>query len=88
MEDLESIITQIQKASGLTEVARVTTFEGYHETAGKVEIRVRDRGVPGPHRYSVFAQSVDFPGKTATGNSEAELDTAIATAHWFNLDGK
>lgn len=80
------IISQIQKVSEITELAQVTTFEGYLEGAGKIEVSIRDRGEGEQYRYSVYARTLDLPvQKTATGNPERELDTAIATTHWYQL---
>lgn len=80
------IIEKIQSASEITELAQVTTFEGYLEGAGLVEVTIRDRGEGEQYRYNVFARTKDLDvQKTATGNPERELDTAIATTHWYQL---
>lgn len=84
--DTRTIIEKIQASSDITEVAKVTMFEGHLEGAGTVEITIRDRGEGEQYRYSVYAETKDVePKRTATSNPERELEMAIGLCHWGNL---
>lgn len=85
MEDLKSVIEQVASASGIDELGQVTTLTGHLEGVGGVEVSIRDRGEGHRYRFAVSAQTLDEPIKTAAGNPEAELDTAIAVVHWNDL---
>lgn len=85
MEDMKTVIDEIAKASGISELAQVTTFSGDLEGVGEVVVSIRDRGEGHRYRYAVSAHTVNEPIKTAAGNPEAELDTAIAVVHWGDL---
>ncbi|MCY0906423.1 hypothetical protein [Arthrobacter sp. H14-L1] len=86
MEEEKSVIDLITKSSGLSEVAKLSAYSGYLDDVGEVEVTVRDRGVGERSRFSVSARTLDFPvERTAAGNSEAELDTAIVVVHWDDL---
>ena len=84
--DLNEMISRIEKASGITELAQVTKLEGHLEGVGTVEVSVSDRGEGEQYRYTVWARPVegDYDG-IAMGNPERELDTAIAVVHWDKL---
>ena len=86
MENLTQILEQVSSASGMHGLSQVTTLHGYLEEVGKVEIESHDRGEDDDLRYAVYAKTLDLPEeKTATGNPASELDTAIATTHWYQL---
>jgi hypothetical protein len=82
----------IRGASGALDMSHVTTFKGYRKNKlGEewlVTIEIRDAGPSTPHgiRYVVFA--TDAVGRTATGNGDERLDTALAGVHWSDLDNK
>ncbi len=86
MEEEKALIDLIAKSSGLTEVAKTTTYSGYLDEVGEVEVTIRDRGVGEHSRFAVSARSLDLPDeRLAAGNSEAELDRAIIGVHWDDL---
>ena len=87
MENLEKVITQIQEASGIREVAEVTTLTGDLEGVGTVEITIRDRGANNAqYRYSVWGRTLDLEKqRTAVSNAGPDLETVIATTHWYAL---
>lgn len=86
MENVGTVIDQIRKASDIASLSQVTIFHGYLETVGKVEIEVHDRGEDDDLRYSIHAKTLDLPKqKTANSHAEADLETAIATTHWYQL---
>jgi hypothetical protein len=83
------IIEKLKKHMGATEVYHVTKFKAYRTAKDgaqqEVEVEVWDRGPSSPEtRYSVSATADD--GKTASGNNGSDLNTVLATVHWYNLD--
>lgn len=86
MENVKSVLDQIRKASDMASLSQVTMVHGYLETVGKVEIQIHDRGEDDDLRYSIHARTLDLEKpKTANSNAEADLETAIATTHWYQL---
>lgn len=86
MENVAQTLEQISKATGMDGLSQVTMVHGYLDQVGKVEIEIHDRGEDDDLRYAVVARTLDLPvQKSATGNPEADLDTAIALVHWGDL---
>ena len=89
MDNLEkaTIRDRLNKISGIQHVREVTTFDLYRELESgamqQVNVAIYDDGPAAQLRWSILATSDD--GKTATGNSERELDVALAVVHWQNL---
>jgi hypothetical protein len=82
LDNLGEVIAKLEKASGIYELSKVTTFKGYLEGAGEIEIEVSER----PGNYHIFARTLDLEvEKTATGNSGDDLDTTISLVHWGDL---
>lgn len=82
MENLGEVIAKLEKASGSYELSKVTTFRGFLDGTGEIEIEVMER----PGNYHIFARTLDLDvEKTATGNSGDDLDTTIALVHWGDL---
>lgn len=87
MEEENALIDLIAKSSGLTEVAKkTTTYSGYLDEVGEVEVTIRDRGIGQHSRFAVSARSLDLDApRMAAGNSEADLTMAIIGVHWDDL---
>lgn len=86
MGEVKVVIDQISKASGLSELAKVTKYNGYLDGVGEVQVTVRDRGEDERYRFGVSARTLDLEEeRTAAGNPERDLDTAIAVVHWKDL---
>ena len=88
MTDYE-VIEKLKHHLGATEVYNITRYQAFrHAKDGvfqTVEIEVLDRGPSDPQtRYHVTAVADD--GRKASGNSGPNLDTVLATVHWFELD--
>lgn len=78
----------LRKASGISDLSRVTQFAGSRDLPSgqtrEVRIEVWDRGPGSDARFHVEARDDD--GRFATGNPSSDLSVAIATVHWFDLD--
>lgn len=86
MENLKEVIDLIEKSSQITEVTKETILKGYLEEVGEVEVVVGDRGEGSSPRWSVWARTLDLPTqRTAVSNSGDDLETVIATTHWYQL---
>lgn len=86
MNNVAKTLELIGNATGMHGLSQVTIVHGYLDEVGKVEIEIHDAGENDDRRYSIWAKTVDLDvQKTATGNSEPELDTAIALVHWGDL---
>nr|WP_015061720.1 hypothetical protein [Arthrobacter sp. 31.31]AFK88727.1 type 4 fimbrial biogenesis protein PilW [Arthrobacter sp. 31.31] len=88
VEDNAKIIARLSEIEELSEVSHVTEFSAWHG-GEEVSVKIFDRGSADPYRYRVFAEVIGSnPRRTATGNGGDDLDTAIATTHWYQLKQK
>ena len=85
------IARSLEENGKLYEISSVTTYHGIREkkNGGKpeIEVKIYDSGPSaGETRYFVEARELENPSISATGTPAAEIDTALATLHWFDLD--
>jgi hypothetical protein len=88
IDDTSEVIEALNRASGGTETWRVHTFTMQRESAEHgyqtVTITILDRGHAISPRYAVSATTDG--GQRCAGNSGDDLETVIATVHWYQLD--
>ena len=86
--DLADRLGGIKTASNAFELAQVTTYKGFrYDKDGRIceiTIEVLDSGAGDPQRWAVVA--TDEHGRQASGNSGPDLETVLATVHWWDLD--
>lgn len=85
----DELIQLVEEHSKVSELGVVTTLRGARRlpsgSSTLVTIEIHDRGAAaGSLRWHVEARS-EFGG-FATGNAQAELPTALALVHWYELD--
>lgn len=84
------MIELLQTVGGLTEVSEIHTFTGYRERPDgsmgtETTVVIRDTGPADIHRWNVSA--TDEEGHAIHSNEyDADLDTAILTLRWYELD--
>lgn len=82
----QNIIDQIKKFGEMTSVSQVTTFHGYLEGVGKIEIEILDNGEADHLRYAVRGRTLDMPQqKTVSSNAEPDIASAISMTKWWKL---
>jgi hypothetical protein len=84
----EELLAAVGGPAKLFESSKITTVQGYRNTeAGPIEVTVElhDRGESADPRWSVVARTDN--GRSASGNPDNNLDVALATVHWWDLDG-
>lgn len=88
---IDELLAAVSRNADLDDAAVVTIVEGERRQESSsprtVRVELHDRGESaGQLRWSVVASDKET-GAWATGNPAATLDTALATVHWFDLDG-
>lgn len=87
MTNVAKTLELISNATEMHGLSQVTIVHGYLDGVGKVEVEIHDAGENDDRRYSIWAKTLELDvQKTATGNPEPELDTAIAVVHWGDLN--
>ena len=85
--EIEAAIGYMNRV-GLHGAQHVQHFEAYAQRRDgkevKIVIEVRDSGPSLPMRYMCVARTED--GKTASGNSQPSVESAIGSVHWGQLD--
>lgn len=88
--EIDSALKKLH-AKGIREVRHAHTFKGYRRNAlgETVEVTVEilesfGAGLDRGPRYTVTV--TDEFGRRATGNGDDDLDVALATIHWNDLD--
>lgn len=84
----DEIINQINEINDTTETYEVRNFVVYRESKNngmqKVDVEILDCGSTGSPRYHVSGRASDE--LFFSGNGDDDLQTAIALAHWYELD--
>ena len=85
------IARSLEENGKLYEISSVTTYQGIREkkdgSKPEIEVKIYDSGPgAGETRYFIEARELENPVISATGNPAAEIDTALSTLHWFDLD--
>lgn len=86
--ETNEIIEKLKRYTGGVEVYQVTFFELFRDTSAglqqEVTVKIKDRGPDaGNNRYHINVTSND--GKAASGNSAADLETALMNVQWQAL---
>lgn len=89
IRDTSDVIKALNAAASGNETWRVERFVMERSkddaTFQEVVVEILDRGPDISPRYHVAAQTKDGT-KSCTGNSGDDLETVIATVHWYQLD--
>jgi hypothetical protein len=86
LNNVSKTLELLSDATDLHGLSQVTLVHGYLDGVGKVEVEIHDSGENDDRRYAIYAKTLDLDvQKTATGNPEPDLDTAIALVHWGDL---
>ena len=82
------ILDVLEQAGGLTDLARVHTFRGYHvrpnDEVVEVTVEILDRGSESNNRWTVSA--FDDEDHFADSEPSADLQDAIRAVAWSALD--
>jgi hypothetical protein len=84
-------IDALNSLTGFSNAAQVTYFECTRRkrdgSSHEIIVEVHDHGEKAPRdtRYGVFARDKFDPSKRASSNGGANIQTAIAVAHWGDL---
>lgn len=81
----QDILAAIAKASGADEVAELIGEYRAYLGGEEITVKIYDRKIDAPYRYSVHAFVTDDPSRSGFGNPDDTVEHALSVYHWDKL---